>query len=204
MMLVLTTNHIEKIDKALLRPGRFDAIISILPPDAETAIRLIKVHARDLLDDSVDLTEVSTIIEGWTPAAIREVVERAKMGMIQFNRTTLIGDDLLATADAMKRHIALLEEKEPEQTKEVIFYNAFLQMVGNGSNVETNGTLDELEGKVKSLESLVSRGLSIVQRAANDAKSAAENAGGSATRGAEIAERTLAAVQGATPRRKSA
>jgi len=46
VMCVLTTNHAEKINQAMLRPGRFDAVISIKPPDQEAVQRLIVQYAR--------------------------------------------------------------------------------------------------------------------------------------------------------------
>lgn len=114
MMVVLTTNFVEKIDKALLRPGRFDAVISILPPDAETAQRLIRSYGRDLISADVDLAEVGLEVSGQIPATIREVVERAKLGMLTEGRTGLTADDLFFSARGMKRHMALLEPAPEE------------------------------------------------------------------------------------------
>ncbi len=116
MMVVLTTNHIEKIDRALLRPGRFDAVISIDAPDAETAEKIVRSYARGLLDRNADLAEVGAATAGMIPASIREVVERAKLAMLTEGRRSLSSEDLRISAIGMRRHVALLEPKANEPT----------------------------------------------------------------------------------------
>lgn len=129
MMVVLTTNFIEKIDKALLRPGRFDAVISIQPPDAETAERLIHTYARGLLAEDADLSDVADIIAGWIPATIREVVERAKLAMLTEGRSNLEAQDLQIAGIGMKRHMELLENDEAPETPGDRLYGAFEAMI---------------------------------------------------------------------------
>lgn len=110
MMTILTTNFVEKIDKSLLRPGRFDAVISIDRPDAETSVRLIQQYARGLLADG-DLSRAGEALAGQVPASIREVVERAKLAMLVDGRSLISPDDLYFAAIGMKRHLALLADK---------------------------------------------------------------------------------------------
>lgn len=116
MMTVLTTNFIDKIDRALLRPGRFDAVISIQAPDPEAVVRLIHQYGRDLIEAGADLTEVGNVIAGQIPATIREVVERAKLAMLVEGRSKISGDDLYVSAIGMKHHIDLLAPKPAEKS----------------------------------------------------------------------------------------
>lgn len=131
MMVVLTTNHIEKIDRALLRPGRFDAVISIDAPDAETAERIIRVYAGKLLSSDADLAPVGEVVAGMIPASIREVVERAKLSMLTEGRKSLTVDDLRISAVGMKRHVALLEPKKAEKTSAEQFAEGFIGLIGD-------------------------------------------------------------------------
>jgi transitional endoplasmic reticulum ATPase len=108
----LTTNYVEKIHNAMLRPGRLDAIISITPPDAEAVGRLIRLYARDLLDENESLDEVGAILDGQIPATIREVVERAKLAMISREGGSIKETDLVIAATGMTRHLELLNGKE--------------------------------------------------------------------------------------------
>ena len=59
------TNRIDILDRALLRPGRFDRIIEIPLPDATGRLAILNVHVRDMnLDESVRLSEVARLTEG--------------------------------------------------------------------------------------------------------------------------------------------
>lgn len=113
---VLTTNFVEKLDVAMLRPGRLDAVISVKAPDAEAVQKLVSIYARGLLEDGTDLAAVGTELAGNIPATIREVVERAKLGMIGRAASTISADDLLVSARGMKDHLALLKPKAPVMT----------------------------------------------------------------------------------------
>lgn len=79
IFVVLTTNHVEKIHPAMLRPGRLDQVIYVNPPDAKAAEKLVRVYARHTLEEGADLTEVGKALSGEIPAVIREVVESAKL-----------------------------------------------------------------------------------------------------------------------------
>lgn len=116
IMTVLTTNFVEKLDKALLRPGRLDAVISIDPPDAETVQRLVTHYGGESLPADVSLEQVGKVLAGEIPATVAEVVKRAKLSMVTYERDTLTEKDLVTAAESMTRHFALLAEKKAEAT----------------------------------------------------------------------------------------
>lgn len=118
VMVVLTTNHIEKIETAMLRPGRLDAVITITPPDAEAVERLIRLYARGLLARGETLEEVGAELAGSIPSVIREVVERSKLAMISQGRDKLAESDLMISAKGMKAHMALLVRRPETPTVE--------------------------------------------------------------------------------------
>lgn len=116
IMVVMTTNHIEKINQAMLRPGRLDAVISLLPPDAEAVERLLRIYGRGLIDAKEDLSEVSKSLDGSIPAMIREVVERAKLAAISLNQKKVTHEGLSLAVAGMRQHMELLSDptaKEP-------------------------------------------------------------------------------------------
>lgn len=93
IIIVLTTNHIGRINKAMLRPGRLDAIISVRPPDAEAVMRLVTQYSRgqlviDTPQDRAALNEACAMLAGKVPAAIRECVERAKLSALKLTNGT--------------------------------------------------------------------------------------------------------------------
>lgn len=142
LIIVLTTNHPEKINKAMLRPGRVDAYIEVTPPDAEAVQRLIRVYARELLPRDEDLTEVGHLLAGHKPSSIREVVEKAKLASI-FNNNgaaeVIRAKDLALAATIMKPHFALMEERaaEEHESLDAYFRRLITETVATG---RTNGS----------------------------------------------------------------
>lgn len=114
VMVVMTTNHVERIEPAMLRPGRLDAVITVQPPDEDAVGRLIRLYSRGLLRDGEDLASVGRALAGNIPAVIREVVERSKLAMIANDHDELTEDDLLISAYGMRDHLALLTQKADE------------------------------------------------------------------------------------------
>lgn len=112
---VLTTNHIEKINPAMLRPGRLDAVITFTAPDAEAAIRLVRQYAGKSLAADVDLTEVGILLAGMIPATIREVVERSKLGMLDRGDNAIQPEDLELFATSMTKHLELLNKPKDDK-----------------------------------------------------------------------------------------
>jgi transitional endoplasmic reticulum ATPase len=119
---VLTSNHAANINKAMLRPGRLDAIISVQAPDAKAVEKLIRLYARDSLEENTELVSAGRELQGQIPAVIREVVERSKLyaiGRAQGNEFKLTGEDIAHSARGMKNHLELLNpSKETIKTVE--------------------------------------------------------------------------------------
>lgn len=110
IFVVLTTNHIENINKAFLRPGRLDAIIEFKFPDPEAAGRLMQHYGRGLIVEGEDLTEPASIIAGAPASMVQEAVERAKLSAIARSGTAkqIISADLVTAAKGLQTHLALL------------------------------------------------------------------------------------------------
>lgn len=113
VMVVLTTNHVEKINRAMLRPGRLDAVISIMAPDREAAEKLVRIYGKNLVVPG-PLPEASLELDGQIPAVIREVVERAKRRAIwrlhsEDEPFQLTDHDLAQAARSMKHHLGLMK-----------------------------------------------------------------------------------------------
>lgn len=117
---VLTTNHIEDINPAMLRPGRLDTLVEVLPPDAKAAERLVSLYGRGLLEEGIDLKKIGKALNGNIPAFIREVTERSKIAAIARLGNDIEGQvlesDLLEAAQAMKNHASLLVPKKKSDT----------------------------------------------------------------------------------------
>mgnify|MGYP000279971910 CR=1 FL=1 len=80
VVVIAATNRPDIIDPALLRPGRFDRIIYVPPPDEEARYEIFKVHTRKMpLAEDVDLKELAKKTEYYTGADIAAVCREAAM-----------------------------------------------------------------------------------------------------------------------------
>ena len=85
----------ELLDKALLRPGRFDRIIAIGVPDLEGRISILEIHTQNSpLADSVNMRNLAKKCEGMSGAELKAVVTEAGMHAISNNKKNMSKEDL--------------------------------------------------------------------------------------------------------------
>lgn len=153
---VFTTNNIEKIEPAMLRAGRLDVVVSVLPPDAKAAEKLIRVYGREFVGADEKLTESCKELAGQIPASIREAVEKAKLfgiktmaklkdsGQLPHNAPLKITDeDVRDAAVSMKRHLALVNRRKPQPlTAGDELALAFVKVLGSTTSDNDGGHYD--------------------------------------------------------------
>jgi transitional endoplasmic reticulum ATPase len=84
IVVIGATNRVDILDPALLRPGRFDLIIYIPPPDLESRYQILKIHTRKMpLDNDVNLREIASLTEGYTGADLEALCREAGMAAIR-------------------------------------------------------------------------------------------------------------------------
>lgn len=125
VLVVLTTNHVEKINPAMIRPGRIDALIEMSPPDAKAAQKLLRVYGKDLINPTANLESVGKLLSGHRPAMIAETVQRSKLSAISRmsnNETelTIVSADLEAAAHSMNHHVDLVDGKKVKKEPTLI------------------------------------------------------------------------------------
>jgi transitional endoplasmic reticulum ATPase len=78
------TNRVDIIDEALLRPGRFDKILEVPPPDKHGRIEILKIHTKKKpLGKDVDLEKLADMTEGYTGAQLSAVANSASVRAIK-------------------------------------------------------------------------------------------------------------------------
>jgi proteasome regulatory subunit len=77
--IMAATNRVDMLDRALLRPGRFDRIIEIPLPDATGRLEILKIHSRKMQLVGVDLNEITAMTENATGAELQAVCREAGM-----------------------------------------------------------------------------------------------------------------------------
>ena len=85
MVLVMTTNHKEKIHKGMLRPGRLDSVIHIGAMDEPGVEKLARRIIGDKLEDDIDFHQVFRAMDGFMPAFVREAFDRAVRYSVSLN-----------------------------------------------------------------------------------------------------------------------
>ncbi len=96
------TNRIDILDRALLRPGRFDRIIEIPVPNYEGRLAILKIHTRSMrLSDSVDLKQVANLADGKNGADLKAICTEAGMFAIREERTEVEHKDFVKAIDKL-------------------------------------------------------------------------------------------------------
>ena len=110
------TNRPEILDKALLRPGRFDRRIIVDKPDLKGRVAILKVHAKDVhLDESVDLDEIALATSGAVGADLANMINEAAINAVQHGREYVCQKDLF---DAVEQVLVGKEKKDRIMSKE--------------------------------------------------------------------------------------
>ena len=100
--IVAATNRIDILDRALLRPGRFDRMIEIPLPDHQGRLAILKIHTQHMnIGEDVNLAEVSRLTEGKNGADLRAICMEAGMFAIRMERDTVNSDDFMKAIDKL-------------------------------------------------------------------------------------------------------
>jgi proteasome regulatory subunit len=107
------TNRIDILDRALLRPGRFDRIIEIPLPDTDGRLAIMKVHTRGMtLDTDVNLLDVVQVTEGKNGSDLKAICMEAGMFAIRKEHDHISQEDFLDAVEKVaadfdrQRHIS--------------------------------------------------------------------------------------------------
>uniref|UniRef100_J3N6W3 AAA+ ATPase domain-containing protein n=2 Tax=Oryza brachyantha TaxID=4533 RepID=J3N6W3_ORYBR len=83
---IAATNRPDKIDRALLRPGRFDRLLDVQPPDEADREDIFRIHTRNMpCSHDVNLNELARLTEGYTGADIKLVCREAAIAALDEN-----------------------------------------------------------------------------------------------------------------------
>jgi len=110
------TNRPEILDKALLRPGRFDRRIIVDKPDLKGRVDILKVHAKDVkMDESVDFDAIALATSGAVGSDLANMINEAAINAVKEKRGYVTQKDLF---DAVEQVLVGKEKKDRIMSKE--------------------------------------------------------------------------------------
>lgn len=124
ILILGATNRPETLDKALLRPGRFDRRIIVDKPDLKGRIETLKVHAKDVkMDESVDFEAIALATSGAVGSDLANMVNEAAINAVKQGREYVSQKDLL---DAVEVVLVGKEKKDrvlSKQERKIVSYH---------------------------------------------------------------------------------
>lgn len=100
ILILGATNRPEILDKALLRPGRFDRRIIVDKPDLKGRVEILKVHAKDVkMDETVDLEAIALATSGAVGSDLANMINEAAINAVKEGREFVSQKDLFAAVE---------------------------------------------------------------------------------------------------------
>ncbi len=113
VVIIAATNRPDILDPALLRPGRFDKLIYVPPPDLNGRLEILKIHTRNMpLAEDVDLYELARRTEGYSGADLEALVREAAMRALK--------ESLDIDKIYMRHFLEAMDKVKPSITPEII------------------------------------------------------------------------------------
>ena len=124
VVILAATNRPESLDKALLRPGRFDRRVPVELPDVNGRESILKVHAKNVKTSSdIDYNQVARATSGASGAELANIVNEAALRAVRMKRHVVTQEDLEESVETViagyQRKGAVISEEE----KRVIAYH---------------------------------------------------------------------------------
>ena len=116
ILILGATNRPEILDKALLRPGRFDRQIIVDKPDLKGRVEILKVHSKDvLMDETVDLDAIALATSGAVGSDLANMINEAAINAVKQGRDYVCQKDLF---EAVEQVLVGKEKKDRIMSKE--------------------------------------------------------------------------------------
>ena len=116
ILILAATNRPEILDKALLRPGRFDRRIIVDKPDLKGRVEILKVHSKDVkMDETVDLDAIALATSGAVGSDLANMINEAAINAVKEGRQFVNQHDLF---NAVEQVLVGKEKKDRIMSKE--------------------------------------------------------------------------------------
>jgi len=124
LLILAATNRPEILDKALLRPGRFDRRIIVDKPDLKGRVDTLKVHSKDvLMEDTVDLEEIALATAGAVGSDLANMINEAAINAVKCGRGVVSQIDLLESIEMVMMGKEKKDRIMTKEEKKIVSYH---------------------------------------------------------------------------------
>ena len=124
VIVMAATNRPDILDKALLRPGRFDRQISVDLPSQNSRHEILKIHARNKsIDESVDLKKIASSTPGFSGADLENLLNEASLYAGRNKRNKIIMEDIENARDKIMMGLEREGMQIDDEEKKILAYH---------------------------------------------------------------------------------
>lgn len=148
IIVIAATNRKDTLDTALLRPGRFDRIVRVPPPDQTSRFKILQQYAKNkVLSSEIRLEKLAEYTRGFTGAQLKQVLNEAAIFAAREGRTILLQDDITSALDKVTVGLIRKTDTRSQETKRRIAIHE------SGHATLVNAFSEEFELKQVSIQS---------------------------------------------------
>lgn len=112
--IIAATNRPDILDPAIVRPGRFDRLVSVPLPDKRARESILMVHTRGMaMSNDIDLKRISSLTEGASGADIQAITMESGMLAVREDRDSVYMEDLLRATTKVMESVKAPDEDRP-------------------------------------------------------------------------------------------
>ena len=124
IIILAATNRPEILDKALLRPGRFDRRIIVERPDLRGRIDVLKVHAKNVcMDETVDFKEIALATSGAVGSDLANIINEAALLAVRNGRKAVSQSDLFESVEVVIAGKAKKDRVLSAEERKIVSYH---------------------------------------------------------------------------------
>lgn len=118
ILIMAATNRKDVLDAALLRPGRFDRLITVPFPDKESRKQILKVHSKNkVLDEAINMDLIAELTNGFSGAQIKNLLNEAAILAARNGETVITETNILSSLDKLLVGIAKRVDTRDEDAR---------------------------------------------------------------------------------------
>jgi len=120
VLTILTTNNVERVERALLRPGRVDEIITLGELDEKSIVGLVKAYVGDNLEGELDAKKLLNEAHGYSPSFVAEAAKHALLFAVAERGATakIQHQDVEDALKGLRTQFNLMEKKQVQETSD--------------------------------------------------------------------------------------